>query len=129
VLFRSIIPAHVLALAALNKLKEEAIWKNGAFKEFHILLSEILREYLEKRYGLFAMELTTEEIIISLKTVSIDSDSKAKLKQVLFLSDMVKFAKEIPIAAENEQSINNAILFVENTKEFVEPIKPNTDKI
>jgi hypothetical protein len=75
------------------------------------------------------MELTTEEIIISLKTVSIDSDSKAKLKQVLFLSDMVKFAKEIPIAAENEQSINNAILFVENTKEFVEPIKPNTDKI
>ena len=42
---------------------------------------------------------------------------------------MVKFAKEIPIAAENEQSINNAILFVENTKEFVEPIKPNTDKL
>jgi hypothetical protein len=126
---KEIIPAHVLALAALNKLKEEAIWKNGAFKEFHSILSEILREYLEKRYGLYAMELTTEEIIISLKTVSIDSDSKAKLKQVLFLSDMVKFAKEIPIAAENEQSINNAILFVDNTKEFVEPIKPNTDKI
>lgn len=126
---KEIIPAHIIALEALHKLKEEAIWKNGAFKEFHILLSEILREYLEKRYGLFAMELTTEEIIISLKSVSIDSDSKAKLKQVLFLSDMVKFAKEIPIAAENEQSINNAILFVESTKEFVEPIKPKTDTI
>jgi hypothetical protein len=126
--FQEIIPAHIIALEALHKLKEEAIWKEGAFKEFHIIISEILREYLEKRYGLFALELTTDEIIVSLKSVSIDSESKARLKQVLFLSDMVKFAKEIPIAAENEQSINNAILFVENTKQFVEPTKPTSEK-
>ena len=126
---KEIKPAHIPALAALQKLKDEAIWKVGEYKEYHSVLSEILREYLEKRYGLFALELTTDEIIISLKSVSIDSDSKARLKQVLFLSDMVKFAKEIPIEIENELSINNAILFVESTKQFVEPIKPKLEEV
>jgi len=128
-IIKEIIPAHITALAALQKLKEEAIWKEGFYKEFYSILSEILREYLEKRYGLFALELTTDEIIVTLKSVSIDSDSKSRLKQVLFLSDMVKFAKEIPIAPENEQSINNAILFVESTKQFLEPIKPNSEAV
>lgn len=112
-----IIPPHIYALEELNKLALEAIWKQGFYKEYHIRISEVLREYIEKRFGVFALEQTTDEIMRALKRENIDSESKAKLKQVLFLSDMVKFAKEIPIALENEQSIQSAIYFVEHTKQ------------
>ena len=41
------------------------------------------------------------------------------LNQLLVLSDLVKFAKEQPLANENEMSLINAIEFVQNTKQII----------
>ncbi len=110
------IPAHITALEKLEKLKNEKLWQEGKLKQYHSSLTDIIREYIENRFKIKALEQTTDEIIIGFRSVAIDEDSKAKLKQVLILADLVKFAKELPLPNENEMSMNNAFDFINGTK-------------
>lgn len=111
-----VIPPHIEALENLRKLKDEKLWQNGFEKEYHIQLSDIIRTYIEKRFGVTALEQTTDEIIRHSRTIdSIDESLRNKLKHILVLSDMVKFAKELPLPNENELSMNYAFEFVQGT--------------
>lgn len=110
------IPAHVIAFEKLGKLKEEKLWQEGKLKLYHSTLSDIIREYIENRFRIQALEQTTEEILFGFRNVAIDDESKTKLKQVLILADLVKFAKEQPLATENEMSMNNGYDFINGTK-------------
>jgi hypothetical protein len=113
-----IIPPHLVALNKLEELKQKKLWQQGLVKEYHSELSEIIRNYIELRFNLPALEQTSDEIVKSFRSVGIEEENKGKLKQLLFLADLVKFAKEQPVAAENELSFNNAFDFVNNTKPF-----------
>jgi hypothetical protein len=108
---------HVLALNQLKELRDKNLWQQGEIKQFHSELTDILREYLEKRYLVKAHEQTTDEILSGLRRKQLDEDEKNMLNKILVLADLVKFAKEKPLPAENEQSINNAIYFVERTRQ------------
>jgi hypothetical protein len=119
-----IVPPHVTALQALEKLRSEKLWQEGKIKQYHSALSDILRAYIEERFRVNALEQTTDEILIALRNVVVDEESKAKLKQVLRLADLVKFAKEQPLPNENELSMANAFDFVNGTKR--EEPKPGT---
>jgi len=111
-----IIPPHIEALEKLQVLKDEKLWQNGFEKEYHSRISDIVRTYIEQRFGVTALEQTTDEIMRHTLTLeSITEDLRIKLKQILMLSDMVKFAKELPLPNENEISIDNAFVFVNNT--------------
>lgn len=110
------IPAHIIALEKLDKLRSEKLWQEGKLKLYHTTLSEIIREYVENRFKIQAMEQTTDEILYGFRNVAIDEDSKAQLKKLLMLSDMVKFAKEQPLPNENEMSLECAYGFVNGTK-------------
>lgn len=112
---KNIIPPHVVALHALEELRAQELWQNGKTKQYHSGLSEILRTYIEGRFHVNALEQTTDEILHSFRTVVIDSESKERLRQVLHLADLVKFAKEIPLSNENEQSMKMALAFVNGT--------------
>ena len=114
-----IIPPHIIGLQKLQKLKEEQLWQNNKVKAHHSEISEIIREYLEKRYEVPALENTTDEIMQSLRFHSIEPNLLAKLNQVLMLADLVKFAKEKPLANENEMSLINAVEFVNETKQII----------
>ena len=73
------------------------------------------------------MEQTSDEIIASLKYLGIQADSnRNKLQQILVMADLVKFAKEQPLPADNEQSMDNAISFIMQTKE--EPVAPTKNE-
>ena len=61
------------------------------------------------------MELTTDEILANFRHVDINAETKGKLKQLLSLADMVKFAKAKPIVSEHELSLKNAYDFVRET--------------
>jgi hypothetical protein len=113
---KPVLPAHVIAFEKLDKLKEEKLWQNNMYKQYYISLSEIIREYIENRFKLQALEQTSDEILIGFRSVAIDAESMERLKQILLLSDLVKFAKEQPIANENEMSLNNAYDFINGTK-------------
>ncbi len=123
------VPAHITALSALEEIKNKKLWQEGKYKEYHTLISDTLREYIEGRYGVFAMELTSDEIFKIMNSQVIDSISKEKLKQVLTLADYVKFAKVIPIDAENEMSLSSAFDFINGTKRDSEQLSVNNEQL
>jgi len=120
------IPAHILALNKLQQLRDKKLWQSDAVKDYYIELSDILREYLERRYVVKTHEKTTDEIFAALRYMDIANDEREKLRQVLVLSDLVKFAKEKPLPEDNEQSMNNALGFIMLTKQ--EPQAPAAAK-
>ncbi|MCC7331903.1 MAG: hypothetical protein IT232_04765 [Flavobacteriales bacterium] len=110
------IPYHIIALQKLEQLKSEQLWQNGKTKQYHSIISEVIREYLERRYQINALEETTHEIMHRLRLQTIPAEQMNKLNQLLTLADLVKFAKEQPLPHENEQSLTHAISFIETTK-------------
>ena len=110
------VPPHILALEQLELVKEQAIWKDGKTKEYYSAISDSVRLYIEGRFGIQALELTTDEIVRAFKSQVVDAASKEKLQQMLVLSDYVKFAKQIPIEQEHALALQNAFDFVNGTK-------------
>ena len=109
------IPAHEIALKELELIRNKKMWQEGRMKEYYTAISDTLRIYIENRFGIHAMELTSDEIMQVMKSQVIDSISKEKLEAVLRLSDFVKFAKANPIDVENELTLSNAVEFVKGT--------------
>ena len=110
------VPAHIVAIEALEKLRNEKLWQNNKHKQYYSGLSDILRTYLAGRFEVGAMEMTTDEIADALREVDIEQKSKMDLLSVLRDADLVKFAKATPEASENELAYDKAFYFVENTK-------------
>ncbi len=123
------IPPHIIAFEKLEKLKNDKLWQEGKLKHYHIALTDIIREYIENRFKIPALEQTTDEILSGFRSVAIDAESKEKLRQLLLLGDLVKFAKEQPLPTENEMSMSNAFDFINGTKreEETETVSP-TDR-
>jgi len=113
---KEIIPAHIIALEKLSTLREKELWQNGQQKEYHSELTYIVREYLENRYNISALESSTHEILSDLKKVDFDARFKDNLTEMLSIADLVKFAK-----AESTEDINNRIL--DQAEEFVKTTK------
>ncbi len=109
------VPIHERILAQLREVEKERLWQNGSHKEYHSRITDLLRAYTEERFEVPALESTTDELVKELRVGPIDRDQLARLRNILELSDMVKFAKFVPAPAENEQVLQNAIRFVEGT--------------
>jgi ABC-type multidrug transport system fused ATPase/permease subunit len=114
------VPPHIIALGKLQQLRDKKLWQQDAMKEYHSELSDIIREYLEKRYVIKTHEKTTDEIFAALKYMDIANEYRLKLNQVLILADLVKFAKEKPLPVDNELSMENALSFVLKTQQVTE---------
>jgi len=112
------IPAHDLAMQRLLNLEDKKLWQNGKFKDYHVRLSEIVREYLENRYNILALEQTTEEILGDLKPVRIDKEIRENLNDLLQLMDLVKFAKMQPLDSENLAVMNWSKQLIDKTKQI-----------
>ena len=110
-------PAHVIAFRDLEKLREAALWQKGEIKNYYTKLTEILRQYLENRYRVFSLELTTNETLEALIKSGFKKDESYKLlKTILTGADLVKFAKYNPEPSENELHFQNSWNFVLTTK-------------
>ncbi|WP_442587385.1 BatD family protein [Pedobacter sp. AW31-3R] len=112
-----VIPVHTIALNKLMALRDKKLWQQDEVKLYYIELSDVMREYLEKRYGVKTYEKTTEEIFEGLSHKELTAEQKALLHQVLLTADLVKFAKEKPSALENEEHMERAIAFVHKTQQ------------
>ncbi len=112
-----VIPAHIVALEALQKLDSEKLWQKNQHKAYHSTLTDIVRRYIEVRFNIPALEQTSGAILAMLKYSPAGTDKQLyeNLGQLLRLADAVKFAKYIPLAPENEQSMNSARQFIERT--------------
>lgn len=103
------------AIRALRELKTKNLWEQGLEKEYFTRLTEILRVYLDRRFGINAMEMTTREIMDHLYNSDI-KDKREYMRQILSVADFVKFAKVRPLPADNIAAYDNAVKFVEETK-------------
>jgi hypothetical protein len=118
------LPPHVRAMEALQTLQAEKLWQQGLTKEYHIRLSEITRLYIQERFGLNALEQTSDETLRSAKLMGINPDVIQYLTYILTLSDTAKFAKVIPLGEENEQAWKLAWKMVADTMPIVETTEP-----
>ena len=105
-------PSHEVAFERLDDLEAKQLWQQGKVKEYQSELTYTIREYLENRFDIQALESTTGEINRSLKTVDFDPKHTTELNNILQIADMVKFAK-----AEPEESIHQE--FMEKARSFV----------
>ena len=111
-------PAHVIALRELSLLREEELWQKGEIKDYYSRLSDILRRYIDNRYGIMSPELTTDETVRMLqKAAVLKHNELALVKDLLSMSDMVKFAKYLPGSEMHETALTDALKFVEITRE------------
>lgn len=110
-------PAHEIAIEALTELEAKKLWQNGNHKAYHSSISDIIRTFIEHRWKIHAMEMTTDEILRVQLIAGLERNTFEELKYLLELADQVKFAKLVPVVYENEQSIKNAFEFVNTCKE------------
>ena len=116
-------PAHTIAFRELERLKDEHLLANGMVKEYHSRVSDIIRGYIETRFEIKALELTSDEILdIFRNSEIVSSEAFNQLKQLLKVADLAKFAKYIPVENENELSLKNAYTFVNETMVFIEKV-------
>ncbi len=128
------VPPYEAAMLELNKLKNEKLCESGHEKEYYTRLTEILRVYLYRRFGINAMEMTSTQILDRIKSNSEAKPSAPIMQQILEMADFVKFAKVRPLPDDNVKAFNNAVKFVEDTKpaetetEPAEESQQSTDK-
>lgn len=118
-------PAHLIAFRRLTALKNSGYLEQGDFKGFYSELSECIREYMENRFHIRALEMTTEEFLTYLanhKNTRIQFEFQAVLREFLNSSDLIKFAKHRPVVADAEVSYNLIHELIEKTKE--PPVPP-----
>lgn len=114
-------PAHIVAIRALEELHNRKLWQNNQHKEYYSGLSEILRTYLSGRYGVGAMEMTTDEIMEAVREIEMPTKCSVDLMNLLQDADLAKFAKFEPDAEQNESAYAKAYYFVEETKPVEQP--------
>lgn len=110
-------PPHEVALEELAALRASTLLQEGAYKEFYSRLSEIIRRYLEGRFYIDAMEMTTFEVLGQLRQIpDLQTADIELVTQFLGFCDLVKFAKYTPSAEEIERSLAEAEEIVQRTR-------------
>jgi len=106
---------HELALQKLQGLKQSRLWEYDEVKEFHVQLTYILREYLEGRFNIPALESTTNEIEKIIQTLGLNRDQISQVHNLLHVADWVKFARGRPEENANSLALDQAIDLVTKT--------------
>jgi len=91
------------------------LWQRGQEKEYYTRLTDVVRTYIDERFLINAMEMTTDEILMHIRSINDVDLVLGHLKQLLTYADYVKFAKYHPLPEENELAIGNSYLFVNQT--------------
>lgn len=111
-----ILPPHKIAYKKLSELENKKLWQNGKIKEYHSELTEIIREYFEKRFGFNSLEMTSGETLNELRKHNVAPEVLITTEEFLANADMVKFAKFQPMPTVNEEMMKEAYKIIDLTK-------------
>ncbi|MCH8963748.1 MAG: hypothetical protein IIB58_02210, partial [Planctomycetes bacterium] len=110
------VPPHRWAFEQLDELEHQQLPAKGRTHEVYFLLSDILREYIERRFSLKAVEQTTGEFLEIIQDHALFTpDQKSLLREFLQACDMVKFALHEPPEVEITIAFATAREFVDQT--------------
>lgn len=114
------IPPHVKALQSLEDLSKKRLSEQQLQKQYYTEITEIIWVYLEERFGIFASEMTSTQILSQVRTTNqISQNNYTLLERIFNISDLVKFAKYETDRITDTNIISNAREFVINTKEEI----------
>ncbi len=106
---------HEWASRALDELEAKRLWQSGEVKEHYTNLTGILREYLERRFGIHAMEQTSDEILEQLRLQELSQPLLTDTEELLSVADLIKFAKADPGMDIHAVTIGRVRAFVRET--------------
>lgn len=117
------IPAHEAALDALERLVADRLAEKGEWKEFYFRLTDILRRYIEDRFGFRAPQRSTEEFLEEIRrdggaggfAAALDPARKRLLEEFFTHGDMVKFAAVVPQKEDVQAAFDSCRDFVSAT--------------
>jgi hypothetical protein len=112
--------AHQIAYDKLHQIVEDNLLRQEKFREYFIRVSETVREYLGNRYGFFAMDLTSRELVDELRDRPTPGLEISGLKALLQNADLVKFAKLQPTDEMSSGAIDGAYSLVNATRRIPE---------
>ena len=107
---------HLEAYEALDRLEASGLLERREIKEYHILASEIIRTYVEGRFGVYALEMTTGEVVEGLRSSDLPEDAVEAFGRFASRCDLVKFAKLRPEPVPCQEILGAARAFVDQTK-------------
>ena len=117
-------PAEEVALEKLDVIRQDKIWQEGRTKQYHTELTDVIREYIGRRFMIQSSEKTSDETLRALQPVMTEQkDLFQSLRQMLQLADLVKFAKWTTTPDENERSLRTAYDFVKETTPTEETVE------
>ncbi|MDY6301993.1 MAG: cell wall anchor protein [Bacteroidales bacterium] len=117
------LPPYEEAMINLQTLKAAQLWQRGQEKEYFTGLTDILRVYIDRRFDINAVEMTSSQIIDTLKKNDETKAVNEQLEMILEVADIVKFANARPLADDNEVAYQRAVNFVEATRPVEQPEK------
>ena len=100
----------------LHELFARKYWQDDKQKLHFIMLTEIMRWYVAKRYHIDALEKTTMELNAAMRMKLIDAQHIAILTEMLKQADFVKFAKVTLPSDEVEVLNQQALSFIAITE-------------
>lgn len=123
-------PAHDEAIEGIETIRLKKSKLQSDSKAYYTELTDVVRRYIQRRFGFNALEMTSSEIIDELLQNGSQRDIE-DLKKLFTTADLVKFAKHSPLINENDANLVNALEFINETKEIPDPeAKPEpTEKI
>ncbi len=108
-------PPWIIAEERLKNLRESSLLADLKFKQFYLHLTEIIRKYLEPRYGIDALDKTTYELRGEMSRINLDQKQYDRLFEMFDSADLVKFAKFDPDMDQAEADFQRAWQFVKET--------------
>ncbi|MDE7380547.1 MAG: hypothetical protein K2N03_00275 [Muribaculaceae bacterium] len=106
------IPPYDEARESLISLKSRKLWEIGREKEYYTQLTNILRKYLSREYNIPAMEMTSRQLMSALKGNDDLNSERSMLREMLDISDFVKYAKVRPLPEDNEKAFTTVEEFI-----------------
>jgi hypothetical protein len=109
------LPPDQAAENALAALAAEGVWERGEHAAYYLRLTEILRVYLEGRYGEPATAMTSVEVARLVKSRLPDLKAAGIVRELLQRADLVKFARIKPGAGDGPEDARSVLGFVRAT--------------
>ncbi len=111
-----LLPPYDQAVRDLIALKDKKYPARGMLKEFFSEFSQIMRNYLERRYEFPALEMTTFDLESTLREDSFPRVIERKLLPTFHEADLVKFAKYVPPVERCDALLETGFEIVAATK-------------